>query len=96
MDQDFPINSRKSVIEEIHKEFSKIDIMKSKSKPPYTRVPIISVQSSPGGGKTLLLNILAKSFNSDIIPILITFNGETSFQTNEDSFSSFYSRLLCR
>ena len=95
LDQDFPIDSRKSVIEEVQKEFSKIDSIKSKSESFHDLVPIISVQSSSGGGKTTLLNILAKSFKNDIISILITFNEENTFK-NEDPISTFYSKLLCR
>jgi predicted ATPase len=70
------------------------------------RIPFVSVQSSPGGGKTFLMNMLAKSVLNDqralhehgkrVFPLLITFNGETPWKEYENLIGGLCLRLLCR
>lgn len=67
-------------------------------------MPFVSVQSSPGGGKTFLLNLLAESVLQDqgvleakkVFPVLITFNDETPISSTEDPVAGLCLRLVCR
>ena len=97
--------SRQPTVQEIKRQFNQISNDRLVSNSKGQRTAFISVQSSPGGGKTFLLNLLAESIlkNQDvfsdtkqkIFPVLITFNGETPFGT-ENKIGGLCLRMLCR